>query len=611
MLKVEEYARIRLAHRDGMSIRNIARTFGHSRLTIRKVLEESTPKPYTLRQPRVGRKLVAGLREIIDEILKSDASAPRKQRHTAQRIFDRLKAEHGYSGGYDAVRRYVKSVRSVPRETFLPIALEAGQRVEADFGQIAVDFPEGRRSVSVLLITWAYSGALFAIALPSEKVEAILHGTVEAFDFFGCVPRELWWDNPKTVALTILRGRRRELNGNYRALASHYNFEPMFCMPARGNEKPHVEGRVKWLKNNLATPVPQVQDLGELNRYLRRKCQEDFSRTVAGKTGTIAERFELEKNAALALPQRPFDACLSETRVVDKYQTVAWEANRYSVPRQCAYRNVTVKAYVDSVKVICEGRTVAEHVRLYDRGEMLLNPLHYLPLLDRKPAYLDHTQVYKNWRLPNEFQALRELLEQRHGVTGGARQFIQVLQLLSEHPQQRVLDAINWCQRDGVSTAQRIIHRCGELAGRQQNTIANGSYDQSHADYRNVPLVSVPMPDLAQFDTLLGATADADQQEASELNEPDCQTNRPTELVIHSSLTVSKTPMTQGGVPHGNREENPTDRAYIAQVQSQTFTIADDVGRASEVGQRSGRHQSRLLGIPLATDRIGTGDSFI
>ena len=118
-------------------------------------------------------------------------------------------------------------------------------------------------------MTWAYSNATFAIALPSEKTEAILHGTVEAFAFFGCVPQELWWDNPKTVATTILSGRQRELNQRWQALASHYNFEPLFCMPARGNEKPHVENRVKNLQRRWATPVPQAADLRALNAYLR------------------------------------------------------------------------------------------------------------------------------------------------------------------------------------------------------------------------------------------------------------------------------------------------------------------------------------------------------
>jgi len=122
------------------------------------------------------------------------------------------------------------------------------------------------------------------------------------------VPKELWWDNPKTVAVAILRGRERRLNERYVVLANHYNFEPLFCMPARGNEKPHVENRVKNLQRRWATPVPQAADLNALNAYLRRCCEEDRQRTVSGQRETIGQRFEAERQASLALPARRFDA---------------------------------------------------------------------------------------------------------------------------------------------------------------------------------------------------------------------------------------------------------------------------------------------------------------
>ena len=258
MLKVEEYGRIRRAYRDGMSIREIARTYGHSRRKIREALAEAEPRPYTLAQPRPRRVLTAAHQQWIDAILALDEQAPRKQRHTGAQLFRRLRDEEQYVGSYDQVRRYVATKRGRRRETFLPLSYEPGQRAESDFGLIWVDFPDGRRPVPILLMTWAWSNATFAIALPSEKTEAILHGTVAAFEFFDAVPKELWWDNPKTVATTILGGRQRELNQRWQALASHYNFEPLFCLPARGNEKPHVENRVKLLE-----PVGDAGSSGE------------------------------------------------------------------------------------------------------------------------------------------------------------------------------------------------------------------------------------------------------------------------------------------------------------------------------------------------------------
>jgi hypothetical protein len=100
------------------------------------------------------------------------------------------------------------------------------------------------------------------LALPFERTEAILEGMVAAFEFFGAVPREVWWDNPKTVAALILLGRERRCQPRYAALASHYAFEPRFCMPARGNEKPDAEGTVKAVQSNRPAEYIRLNSRG-------------------------------------------------------------------------------------------------------------------------------------------------------------------------------------------------------------------------------------------------------------------------------------------------------------------------------------------------------------
>ena len=193
MLTVEEYCKIRIAYRDGMSIREIARRFHHSRQKVRQVLEESEPRPYTVPVDRPAPRL-GPFKAVIDAILADDEQAPRKQRHTAAKLYRRLREEEGYVGGYDQVRRYVARHRRDHRETFIPLTHPPGRRLEGDFGHIYVDFPEGRQLVSVLLLTWSYSSFRFAVALPSERTEAILAGMVEGLAFFGCVAWEVWWD---------------------------------------------------------------------------------------------------------------------------------------------------------------------------------------------------------------------------------------------------------------------------------------------------------------------------------------------------------------------------------------------------------------------------------
>ena len=203
MLTVDDYGTIRRARRDGKSIRQIAHEFEHSRRTIRHVLKHGEPSPGPQTRNRTA-PVLGPLHAIVDQILADDEKAPPKQRHTAMQMFRRLQDENGYQGCYGQVQRYVLLRRRRHQETFIPLGHLPGQRLEADFGHIHVDFPEGRRLVPFLVTTWAYSNVPFVLALPFERTEAILAGMVAAFEFFGCIPKEVWWDNPKTVATLIL-----------------------------------------------------------------------------------------------------------------------------------------------------------------------------------------------------------------------------------------------------------------------------------------------------------------------------------------------------------------------------------------------------------------------
>lgn len=493
MLTVDQNARIRQLRRDGLTIRQIADQLHHSPKTILKALEN--PEPGSTRpRPAQPTPVFGPFQPFVDEILAADETAPRKQRHTASQIYRRLVAEKGYTGQYDQIRRYLRRQRLDRRETFIPLDHAPGQRCEADFGHIYADFPEGRRQVPVLIVTWSYSNAPFAIALPTERTEAILHGTVEAFAFFGCVPVELWWDNPKTVAIHIYRGRERTLHPRYAALASHYPFTPKFCLPATATEKPRVENRVFDLQRQWATPVPRVNDLAELNAHLRRCCLVARERTCGDNAVTVGVRFEQDKAAALAVPPRPFDACVMQPGQVDKYQTVRFDGNSYSVPRRWAFRAVSVKGYVDRVAVVADGQVVAAHARSYGHREKVLDPLHFLVVLERKPAALDHAPVYRDWQLPTAFADLRRDLEARLGPAAGVRHYVRVLQLLAHHPIERIERAIVAGRGRARPDAAAIAAMAERLA---RDAAASGEPPPASAN------VSVPLPDLSRFDRLL------------------------------------------------------------------------------------------------------------
>jgi transposase len=505
VLTVDDYGAIRRARRDGKSIRQIAGEFEHSRNTIRKILKQAEPNPRASTRDRFA-PLLGPVQEVIDQVLFDDETAPPKQRHTAAQLFRRLRDEHAYRGGYAQVQRYLRKHRRRHQETFIPLAHGPGQRLEADFGHIHVDFPEGRRLVPFLVTAWAYSNAPFVLALPFERTEAILEGMVRAFEFFGAVPKEVWWDNPRTVATLIHRGRERQLQPRYAALASHYVFSPLFCMPARGNEKPDAEGTVKAVQKRFATPVPCVADLDELNTFFRNRCEAERDRVVRSLAGpfTIKDRLAEDLASAAPLPRHRFDPCVIKPAVaVDKYQSVAFDCNRYSVPRRYAFEMVTVKGYVDRVVIVAKGQVVATHERSLAKPTMVLDPLHFLAALDRKPGALDHAPVFRDWKLPACFGGFRGELEGLHGAMSGSRRFVQVLQLLGEHPMSRVSQAIEACRRDQLHSAEAVIQRTRSLAAIEAT--------QRHTEVDSEPFaarqVNVPLPDLSRFDQFLSGPA--------------------------------------------------------------------------------------------------------
>jgi transposase len=527
VLTMDDYGAIRRARRDGKSIRRIAREFNLSRITVRKALNHPEPAPRT--RNRAAPKL-GPFQGIIDQILLDDETAPPKQRHTAAQAFRRLRDEHGYCGGYAQVQRYVFRHRRRQRETFIPLGHLPGQRLEADFGHIHVDFPEGRRLVSFLVTTWAYSNYPFVLALPFERTEAILEGMVTAFEFFQAVPKEVWWDNPKTVATLVLLGRERRLHPRYAALASHYVFNPLCCMPARGNEKPDAESTVRAVQRRFSTPVPRVKDLEELNQYFRNRCEAERARTVQSLFGpfVIGTRFAEEQAAAAPLPDHRFDPCVIRPAApVDKYQTVAFERNRYSVPRRFAFQMVTVKGYVDRVVIAAGGQVVATHARSAQLDTLVLDPLHYLATLRRKPGALDHAPVFRDWKLPACFTELRTELEQHHGAMAGARRFVRVLQLLPDHPLARVRQAVEACRRERLISAEAVIERTLTLAAIESQARRSPPLTM---EIITLPQVQVPLPDLSRFNHLLGEPGGCDG--------PDGEAFAATEAARESQVTV-------------------------------------------------------------------------
>ena len=449
---MNQWLKIRMRVRNGASIREIQRETGLHFNTIKKILTH--PIPPAFHCPERPKPKIDPYLERIASILDADKSLPKKQRHTAKRIFEVIQAE-GYSGRYTVVKDAVRELRRTTQEVFVPLVHRPGE-AQMDFGQALVKMAGVLRKVMFFAMALPYSDGMFIVAYPRECTETFQDGHVRAFTFFGGVPRRISYDNARTSVSQIIGSRTRKLTNGFMQLQSHYLFEEHFCRVRRANEKGVVEGVVKFARLNYFVPVPEVKDFDELNAYLEQRCAEDLERKLRGKGATKRQLLEEDRAAFHPLPASPFDACKKAATTADKLSLVRFDCNDYSVPVRYAHHTVVVKGYVDCVHICRKDAAIAKHARLWDKEGVAFEPLHYLELLERKPGALDHARPLCDWELPESFSLLRSRLEQE-SLAQGTREFIRVLRLLEKHPVDKVAKAIDKalrlrrCNRDVVA----------------------------------------------------------------------------------------------------------------------------------------------------------------
>ncbi|HEY8006378.1 MAG TPA: IS21 family transposase [Methylocella sp.] len=428
MFVVEIYAAVRqFVFVEGKSRREAARVFGLSRDTIAKMCRYSAPPGY-VRSKAPERPKLGPLVPVIDSILAADVTAPPKQRHTAKLIFKRLRAEHGFLGGYTIVKDYVRLARARSREVFVPLAHPPGH-AQVDFGECIGVIGGVRMKLHIFCFDLPHSDACFIKAYPAERTEAFLDGHVSAFDFFGGVPLSILYDNTKIAVAKILGEGKRLRTRAFTELVSHYLFKDRFGRPGKGNDKGKVEGLVKYSRANFLTPVPHAPSFEALNARLEECCRARQNEHAGRHEQTIGERLVADKAVLRDLPATPFEPCHKYATTVSSEALVRYRLNDYSVPTRYGFRDVFVKGFVDEVVIFCEAVEIARHPRSYKSGEFVFEPRHYLALLEQKPGALDQAAPLRNWILPEPLQHLRRLLESRMG-NRGKREFIQVLRLM-------------------------------------------------------------------------------------------------------------------------------------------------------------------------------------
>jgi transposase len=431
-----------------ISKREACRVYAIHWVTLKKILSHDEPPGYQ-RSRVIRRPTIEPVLPIIRQILDDDKTAPKKQRHTAHRIWQRLRDEHGFSGGYTVVKDAVRALKVGTKEVFLPLSHPPGE-AQVDFGFAEAVIGGVPTQVALFVMSLPYADAVYGQAFPRECTEVFLEGHVRAFTFFGGVPRRIAYDNTKTAVAKIVGSRERVVTREFQRLMSHYLFASHFCLVRRPNEKGHVERLVEYARSNFLVPVPRVASLDELNACLTAQCQRDQDRTTRGKPGSVATLLVEDRAAMLPLPAKRFEARRVAEVSADSLSLVRFDTNAYSVPTTYAHRPVTVIGTVDEVRIVFEDRLIARHSRCWEREQSRFDPIHYLALLERKPGGFDFARPLEQWALPDCFGVLRRRLEADASPGSGTRGFIRVLRLLETFSLTQLTDAVEWALAIGV-----------------------------------------------------------------------------------------------------------------------------------------------------------------
>ena len=470
MIDVDLLSVVRPWHgREGLSIREIQKRTGLSRITIRKYLASGVTDP---KYP--ARKSVSKLDPYAETLLswlKRESGRNRKRRRNLKQLYRDL-AALGYAGSYDRVAAFARDWRQREREkanragrgTFVPLVFAPGEAFQFDWSEDWARVGPRQMKLQVAHFKLSHSRAFMLRAYPLQTHEMLFDAHNHCFRALGGIPERGIYDNMKTAVDKVGRGKQRKVNARFRAMVSHFLFEAEFCNPAAGWEKGQVEKNVRDARHRIWQEAPAFPDLAALNVWLERRCQALWHeiRHPEQPQRTVAEVFEDERAALMAMPP-PFDGFVELTKHVSPTCLIVFERNRYSVPAAFANRVISLRVYADRLVIVAEANVVAAHVRIFNRdhnshGNTVYDWRHYLAVVQRKPGALRNGAPFAE--LPKSFRRLQSVLLKREG---GDREMADILALVLHHDEKLVEQAVTDAIDSGIISKTHILNRLSRL----------------------------------------------------------------------------------------------------------------------------------------------------
>jgi transposase len=528
--RVELFAAIRFDwQRNQMPVRALARKYDVHRRTVRQAI--ASPVPPDRKTPVRAAAVLDGVRELIDAMLREDLTAPRKQRHTARRVFERLCDEHDAQVSYSYVAKYVQRrrgeiiaadrARAAGLAGFVPQAKEPGAEAEVDFGEVTVLLAGEPARCYMFAYRLSRSGRSCHRVYASQAQEAFLEGHVAAFEACGGVPSgQIRYDNLTPAVAKVLAGRNRAETSRWLSFRAHYGFNAFYCIPGQegAHEKGGVEGEIGRFRRRWFVPVPQARALAELNAWLAEADAAEDARHIEHRAATVGEDFAAEARFLLPLPPERFDTAATLWPRVDRYARISVGKCRYSVPARLIDARVRVRLSANQLEVFDGSRRVAVHPRLTAAGAERLVLDHYLEILRRKPGALPGAAALAQARAAGEFTAVHDAFwaaaRAAHGDADGTRALIEVLLLHRRMPAAQVTAGITAALQAGsvspdVVTIEARKHPAAVVPGagqpRQRVRPSRAAVVTLPRRQAPLPADARPAPSMAAYDQLLTA----------------------------------------------------------------------------------------------------------
>lgn len=458
MLSMDDIKYIKRLHGcEGASIREIMRRTGYHYETVKKYLNmEDFNEP--LHPPREVPSLLDPLKPIIDSWLEEDLAAPRKQRHTAKRVYKRLLQEYPEKLAVKqrTVQYYVsqkkKELFKTQNKAYLPLTHIPGE-AQVDFGHFSYKNDNGEMIGALkLTMSFPYSNHAYCQIFGGENQECLLQGMKNIFEHLGKVPSRMVFDNLSAAVAHMGAGHDRIMSEGFKRFMLHYGIEVFFCNGAAGWEKGNVETKVGYERRNMFVPVPTILNFKIFNEKLWTYCENDAIRPHYAKGTSIDVLFKEDLAAMKVLNKTPFDVYSFESRIADKYAKISFDSNLYSSSPRYAKEAVYVKATSDKVIILnMEYAVVAEHARLYGKGRESLIWLPYIDLLAKRPTALKYSAFYEG--LPDNWQKYLNSQDYEGKKKGLAALYF----MLQKHDMRKASDVLSFALSNGVQDADSIL----------------------------------------------------------------------------------------------------------------------------------------------------------